>query len=478
MTNAVYICSVITMFAAIGVALIVIPRNADPQTVLSGGYGSTSDSASSRTSSTRSSQPEIRPIQSTGFPKNPYSSVSVLPASSASKSTVTNSGGHSASSSKSSMISTSVIPSSTEHSASAPNSSEPPKSTVSLSASSGVSSQSVPQTTPQIPASSVVNSTVPPANIPVNTSGSTSFVNGIAIVGNRAMSLYNPNPSAFGGYADAVNKYKTALPNVNVYCMLIPTACEFYGSAEVNAKCASQREHINIVINRLNNVKSVDAYSALAAHINEDIYLRTDHHWAALGGYYAAREFAAAAGVPFLPLSDYDRKVNTGFVGTMYGYTNSSVIRNSPEDFVYHVPRTVDWTATYYNFKLTGSKVTGMYEPMKAAFFLNYGDNKSDNYCTFMGGDAKIVHVRTSTKNGRRLAIFKESYGNTIPGYLFGSFEEIYVLDERYFPYNAIDYIKEKGITDLLFANNTVAAGNPSIAAHIDENRTQSSKNF
>lgn len=473
MTNVVYVCSVITMFAAIGVALIVIPRNNDPQTVLSGGYTSTSESYSGRTSSTRSSQPEIRPIQSTGFPENPYASVSTLPnrsSSSAKQSSVipSNSGGYA------STPQVSVTSSGAEHSANAPNSSEPPKST----ASSVIPPQSVPQTTPQIPVSSVSNNTVPPAPIPVNTSGSTSFVNGIAIVGNRAMSLYNPNPSAFSVYADAVNKYKAALPNVNVYCMLIPTACEFYGSAEVNARCASQREHINLVINRLNGIKSVDTYSALAAHMNEDIYLRTDHHWAALGGYYAAREFAAAAGVPFLPLSDYDRKVNTGFVGTMYGYTNSSVIKNSPENFVYHVPKTVDWTATYYNFKLSGSKVTGMYEPMKAAFFINYGNNKGDNYCTFMGGDAKIVHVQTSTKNGRRLAIFKESYGNTIPGYLFGSFEEIYVLDERYFPYNAIDYIKEKGITDLLFANNTVAAGNPSIAAHIDENRTQASKNF
>lgn len=288
------------------------------------------------------------------------------------------------------------------------------------------------------------------------------------------MALYGANPSAFVSYADAINKYKQALPNVNVYCMLIPTACEFYGSAEVNSRCAVQRDHINIVIEKLKNIRSVDAYSALTAHINEDIYLRTDHHWSALGGYYAAREFAKAAGVPFLPLSDYKERVNTGYVGTMAGYTNNSpLVVNNPENFVYYVPQTVDWETTYYNFRLSGGKVTGADEPMKAAFFLNYGDNRGDNYCTFMGGDAKIVHVKTSTKNGRKLAIFKESFGNPIPGYLFGSFEEIFVLDERYFPYNAIDYIKKNGITDLLFANNTTGAGNPSIIAHINENRTQ-----
>ena len=79
-------------------------------------------------------------------------------------------------------------------------------------------------------------------------------------------------------------------------------------------------------------------------------------------------------------------------------------------------------------------------------------------YCTFMGGDAKITHVHTSTGNGRRLAIFKDSYGNALPQFLFGSFEDVYVLDMRYFTYNAIDYLKEKGITDLLFANNAFHA--------------------
>ncbi len=466
--NVIYICSIITMFGAIGIALLVIPKNAVSTTVPDGGTSSmigAQSSFSSRYSGgyPRSSDPEIRPITSSGTSEYsvPYASIPSLPPPS-SEST---GGGFSTHSTASDPI---TIPSSTVTASSAV-----------IPTSTAVSS-STPESSAPIPSvSSVKNSGIPKASIPVNTSGSTSFVNGIAIVGTRAMALYNPDPATFGVYAEAVNKYKQALPDVNVYCLLIPTACEFYGSAEVNARCASQREHINLVVDKLNNVKSVDAYSALAAHINEDIYLRTDHHWAALGGYYAAREFAKAAGVPFLPLSDYNERVNTGYVGTMYGYTNNSaVMKNNPEDFVYHVPKTVDWTATYYNFKLSGNKVTGMYEPMNAAYFINYGDNSSDNYCTFMGGDAKIVHVKTSTKNGRRLAVFKESFGNTIPGYLFGSFEEIYVLDERYFPYNAIDFVKEKGITDLLFANNTTGAGNPSICAHLDENRTQKDMQF
>lgn len=460
--NIIYICSIVTMFAAIGTAVLIIPRNAAVQNVPGAVISSRSSSSSRRSS--KSSRPEIRPIVSSGYSEG--SSLDI--GSSEDYSAIIGSSETSFFSSSETMISSENI-----SSAAVVSSSEPPVVSVSVSAASSEQTEKPPV----IPSGS--NSTIPPADIPVNTSGSTSFVNGIAIVGTRAIALYGGNPSAFVTYANAINKYKEALPDVNVYCMLIPTACEFYGSAEVNSRCASQREHMNIVINNLKNIKSVNAYSALAAHIDEDIYLRTDHHWAALGGYYAAREFAKAAGVPFLPLSDYKERVNTGYVGTMAGYTNNSpLIVNYSENFVYHVPQTVDWETTYYNFKLSGSKVTGVDAPMNAAFFLNYGDNRGDNYCTFMGGDAKIVHVKTSTKNGRKLAIFKESFGNPIPGYLFGSFEEIFVLDERYFPYNAIDYIKKNGITDLLFANNTTGAGNTSISAHIDENRTQANSNF
>ena len=34
-------------------------------------------------------------------------------------------------------------------------------------------------------------------------------------------------------------------------------------------------------------VDTVDVFSALSAHSDENIYYRTDHHWTSLGAYYA-----------------------------------------------------------------------------------------------------------------------------------------------------------------------------------------------
>ena len=102
--------------------------------------------------------------------------------------------------------------------------------------------------------------------------------------------LYGGSYSVGEQYAGVVNKFKEALgSDVNVYTMIIPTSCEFYSPESVKAYCGSQKDNIDYVYSMLKNTTGVDAYSALKKHVREDIYLRTDHHWAPLGAYYAAQ---------------------------------------------------------------------------------------------------------------------------------------------------------------------------------------------
>lgn len=301
--------------------------------------------------------------------------------------------------------------------------------------------------------------------------------NGIIVVGTRAIMLYGGSYTVGENYAKVVSEYKKQLgSDVNVYCMVIPTSVEFYLPESVKQLSSEQLGNINnIYANLKNGVKAVDAYTPLSLHKDEPIYFRTDHHWSSLGAYYAAKQFADTAGVSFPDLSEYDKKVVDGYVGTMYSYTDYEIVlKNNPEDFVYYVPKNVDYTTTYHNYILGENNViTGMQEPYDANFFVDFSNNKSMLYCTFMGGDAKITHVKTSTHNGRKLAIFKDSYGNALPQFLFGSFEEIFVMDMRFFTYNAIDYLKENGITDLLFANNAFHATTKSTVTHYETFLTQ-----
>ena len=254
---------------------------------------------------------------------------------------------------------------------------------------------------------------------------------------------------------------------IQTYVMIAPTSGEFYTPSNYAGYNASQRDDLEYIAAGLNdNIISVDCITPLSQHLTEPIYCRTDHHWQPLGAYYAAEAFAQAAGVPFADISAFEeRHVPGGFLGTIYSETMSADLLNDPDDFVYYVPSN-DYTAYYYD---TAYNLDGVYP-----FFLNFDQElyPGSAYSTFMGADNKIVRVETDVDNGRVLAVFKDSYGNAEIPFYMNSFQEIYVLDVRYFDLNAIDFLKEHGVTDLLFTLNIHSAAGMN-ADCIEKLRTQ-----
>lgn len=297
---------------------------------------------------------------------------------------------------------------------------------------------------------------------------------GILIVGSgdkvRALMNFSAGPAAGDHYVSMVNAYHEALGSgVKVYSMVVPIAMEFYCPEEARKHPGlykSQLPTIRHIYSSLNpGIKAVNAYTALSDHVHEDIYLRTDHHWAPLGAYYAAREFARVAGVHQPEMSEFDQNVIHGFVGTMYGYSKDISVKNAPEDFVYYTPKDKSYQTTFTIVNVDKNfKITGEGKPFNTEFFKKFKDGSGNAYLTFMGSDFLIVKVKTGVKNGRKLAILKDSYGNAVPGYLFGSFEEVHVLDFRYFPHNIVDYCRSNGITDFLFINNIFNACSKGVA--------------
>ena len=288
---------------------------------------------------------------------------------------------------------------------------------------------------------------------------------GIILDHKRAVCVYGGSFSVGQDYAETLNAYQQDLgSDVQVYSLVAPTAVSYYLPEEYANYTASETENIDNINSYLNGVKPVDAYNALKPHTAEAIYARTDHHWLPLGAYYAAEAFAKVADVPFASLSDYDTATKKDYVGSMYTYTESAVLLDNPEEFTYYIPKN-KYKTTYYSTSFT--------DPTEGDLLMNLdGYDNSMYYLVFMGGDDKIAHVETDCKNGRTLVIFKDSYGNALVPCLTSSFENIYVCDMRYFELNAIDFCKQVGCTDLLFAMNTFSAtgGNES---YLESNRVQ-----
>lgn len=253
----------------------------------------------------------------------------------------------------------------------------------------------------------------------------------------------------FGGgtgdtYAQALNDlYNQVGGSVNIWSMPAPKASEFYTPANAQEFNASQSECFDRTAALLNpGIHSLNICPTLAAHADEPIYCRTDHHWQPLGAYYAAKAFAEAANLPFDDISTYQSGKIEDFVGSIYSLAGLAELLNDPEDFVYYRP-SKSYTAAYYD--------TSFDFLWDEDDFFQEGASGSDAYLYNLGGDSYVVKGDTQVQNGRRVLIVKDSYGNAIPPFLTSSFQQIYVVDMRNFERNLISFIQDMDITDVLF---------------------------
>ena len=282
----------------------------------------------------------------------------------------------------------------------------------------------------------------------------------VLIVGTRALELYGGNEANAALYAQVLNDFAEKLDtSVNVYSMVIPKASAYYveQAKGYEGYILLNKRDIDKISNTLSDrVIDVNIYNILGQHAGEDIYFRTDHHWTALGAYYASSVFAEKAGVSFDVLSAFREERREGYLGTMYKYSNhSTTLLNNPEDFVAYYPD-ASYTATYYSATDLKSSPFGHDD----GFFWRIGDKqKSSWYSTFILGDSYSVKaVSNDCKNGRKLLIVKDSYGNALAPFMIEGFEEIYIIDARKYERSLKETIEEFGITDVLFAECTFSA--------------------
>lgn len=271
----------------------------------------------------------------------------------------------------------------------------------------------------------------------------------------RAMSPFRVSPSVGEPYALALNEYAERLKDkgVQLYSLIAPTQGEFYMPPQVEEN-RSQAEVIEAVAEYFSDdVTPIFVAEALRAHRDEDIYNRTDHHWAPLGAFYAAEKLAKQLHRPFTPLNKYRPDTVRDYVGTMYKFSGDPAVKNSPEDFIAFITPG-DYYAESIDYKVSNNETVSESEKHPSQVFRKFKDGSGAAYSTFLGGDHFTVRiVNRNGDSGRKILIVKDSFGNALAPCLINSFDEVHVVDFRYFPHNLLDYIDDNGITDLVFVN-------------------------
>lgn len=260
-------------------------------------------------------------------------------------------------------------------------------------------------------------------------------------------------------YAETLNNFadKLSALGVRVISMPVPKPAAYYLQYTKNYKnsAGNVKRDMDAINKYLSDkVISIDSYNALLPHASENIYFRTDYHWTARGAYYGAQQLAQQLGLPFKSLEEgYTEYKRTGYLGTMYNASgNSTRLLNDPEDFIWYDP-TSNYTSTSYE----GINFTGGFT--HSLIWKTSESKPSSWYYTFLGGDGYISHtISNEVKNGRKVLVVKDSYGNALVPFLTYSFEEIFVVDARTFKTNLTSFVKSNGITDVLFVESIHSA--------------------
>lgn len=276
------------------------------------------------------------------------------------------------------------------------------------------------------------------------------------LVGNRAIEVPYASYSAIEDYSAAVTSIATALgSNVRTFSIAVPNAAEFYTTEDYHSGSSSQINMIDYCYEHLgSNVTSVDAYSELAAHVDEYIYFRTDHHWTQLGAYYAYLAYCEAAGFTPEPLEKFEQGQYDNFVGSMYtylrDYPQSAILKEQPDTLYYYRPFVYLKTRFYEDSTLSTEYMIGT---------ISYvGENVSNKYLCFLGGDHPITIIETDVE-GPVCMLLKESYGNAFAPWLTSHYSKIIVIDPREFNRDgkpSLDlaaFAAEQGVNDCIILN-------------------------
>ena len=254
------------------------------------------------------------------------------------------------------------------------------------------------------------------------------------VIDGKAVELFKFNKDNFDFYARVLNKYNEEIgEKMPIYSLIAPTNSEFVTLKNYSGITDSQNNAIGYLNSKFSDgIIAVNVYDVLNEHKDEYIYFRSDHHWTALGAYYAYTAFMEAKGEDPIALEEYEEIQIDNFLGSTYAKTRDKSIEENPDTIFAYLPFT-DYKYEKYRY----------YERIEADIIdMTYADTKLDKYLVFLSaGNGTWSKISTENKNGKKLLVIKDSYGNSFVPFLLPHYEEIYVIDPRFYDFNTSEKV-------------------------------------
>ena len=244
---------------------------------------------------------------------------------------------------------------------------------------------------------------------------------------------------------DTVNQFQLKNKDFPFIFVLAPTSIDLYPEIlPLYAKTGMHAEIMDIVSGALSqDIRFIDPFNLLKKEKDSPIYFRTDHHWTTYGAFYTYQAIAEDMGFTANSFDDFQiEQVSNQFYGTFYAKGNDLSIPPDVIDIF-----TLKKDMQYEVIADRDVQLDGLYDKS----FLN----KRDQYAYFLGGNHAKTIITSSVENGKKLLLIKDSYAHAMVPFLANHFEEIHMLDLRYYNASIQQYIEENELTEGLILYNS-----------------------
>ena len=218
-----------------------------------------------------------------------------------------------------------------------------------------------------------------------------------------------------------------------------------------NARLFDQAKYIDQVQKAMKDYNFVDVRDTLMDHNEEYIYYKTDHHWTSAGACLAYEVWSEHTGGEAEKKDELaENVVSDKFRGSLY---SKILDADSAYDEI--------WTYGLQKDDAFGSKDCTVMIDEKQQLDSIYDDEKlqeKDKYAYFLGGNYGQVHIQNqkaaSKAKGKNILIIKDSFANSFVPFATQDYENIYMVDLRYYNGDMKSYLQEHNITDVLVLYN------------------------
>lgn len=244
---------------------------------------------------------------------------------------------------------------------------------------------------------------------------------------------------------DAMNSFSGKCNIENQYFMLVPNATQIIKKDFPSfLQTEDQTGYIDFIHEKLDDrINCLDVVTPLNEYEKKDeLYFLTDHHWTSQAAFCVFEYFARKENISYKKYRYETDVVTNSFSGTL---NSSSGIYDNKDSISIVFPSAVKGKF-YVNNLEEKQKYTSCFDLQKL--------NSSNQYEVFFGGNYSRIQIVTDNLNGKNLLVIKDSYANCFVPLLIPYFENIVMIDPRYFVDNIENVLEMTEFTHLLYLYN------------------------